>query len=401
MPAEAIDRMIEGYEKDMVETLSDMIAIKAVSPESGGYGEGRRADFLEGALKGMGARCRRIEYKDGSGTMRPNLVCTHGKGNRTLWIVAHTDTVAEGDASLWKTDPFKARVSDGKVYGRGSSDNGQGVISAIYAMKALRESGADTKYRVGIALVADEELGSRYGIQKLIGDNVFGNDDLFLVPDWGTPRGDRIEIAEKGMLWLKVTVHGKQVHASVPDTGVNAYRYGSMLALELERRFRKRFGARDAIFEPAHSTFEMTKHEKNVDSVNIIPGTDVFYIDCRALPRYSLDDVLREASRVSGERNFRKARIEIETYSRVDAAQPTSKDSELVLLLKNAVKDVKGITPGVTGIGGGTCASFFRKMGMDAAVWSTLEDTAHQPNEYARIKDMVGDTKAIARLCLA
>ncbi|MCL5427904.1 MAG: M20/M25/M40 family metallo-hydrolase [Candidatus Marsarchaeota archaeon] len=75
----------------------------------------------------------------------------------------------------------------------------------------------------------------------------------------------------------------------------------------------------------------------------------------------------------------------METYSRVDAAQPTSKDSELVLLLKNAVKDVKGITPGVTGIGGGTCASFFRKMGMDAAVWSTLEDTAHQPNEYARI----------------
>ena len=59
--------------------------------------------------------------------------------------MSHIDTVTEGDVNLWKTDPFKAVIKNGNMYGRGTMDDGQPVISSMYALKALKESKAGIK----------------------------------------------------------------------------------------------------------------------------------------------------------------------------------------------------------------------------------------------------------------
>ena len=74
----------------------------------------------------------------------------------------------------------------------------------------------------------------------------------------------------------------------------------------------------------------------------------------------------------------------------------TSKDSDVVKLLTNAIKEVKGIDSKLIGIGGGTVGSFLRKEGYQCAVWGTLDETAHQPNEYCIIKNMIEDAKVLA-----
>jgi succinyl-diaminopimelate desuccinylase len=53
------------------------------------------------------------------------------------------------------------------------------------------------------------------------------------------------------------------------------------------------------------------------------------------------------------------------------------------------------------GIGGGTVAAFFREAGLPAAVWSKMDDQAHQPDEYCVIENMVNDAKVMVRLILA
>ncbi len=181
------------------------------------------------------------------------------------------DTVSEGDPSLWSGDPFVLRVEGGKAYGRGTCDNGQDLIAGMYALKALKESGEALKYSIGLALVADEELGSAYGIQKLLDESIFGAGDMFVVPDYGNSRGDAVEIAEKGLLWLKINVYGRQVHASTPEKGKNAYRHSARLINRLDEELYRKYNGENRLFEPKVSTIEMTKHEKNVDSVNIIP----------------------------------------------------------------------------------------------------------------------------------
>ncbi|VVB77124.1 putative metallohydrolase [uncultured archaeon] len=168
----AIDR-VEKYKREMTDTLVNIVGIKAVSPESGGEGEGKRADFLEGMLKEWGLRPKRYEYLDDNNVKRPSLVVKYGDKNRTVWVMAHTDTVGEGERSMWKTDPFKGIFKGGKVYGRGSQDDGQGIIASMYALRALVEENSPMRYSFGLALVADEEIGSGYGCQKLVKENIF------------------------------------------------------------------------------------------------------------------------------------------------------------------------------------------------------------------------------------
>ncbi|MCL4379064.1 MAG: M20 family metallo-hydrolase [Candidatus Marsarchaeota archaeon] len=394
----ALNRKLDSYRNDMISTMSRMISIKSISPMSGGTGEGKRAEFLERTLRSWGFKVDRYVYRDGTGTERPNLAVRYGAEKRTIWIVSHMDTVSEGDINLWKTDPFKAVVKDGRIYGRGTIDDGQPVISSMYALKALKELGTSMKYSFGLALVADEELGSEYGIQSMLRENLFKKDDLFLVPDSGVASGKEIEVAEKSIVWLKVTVHGKQAHASTPEMGVNAFRYLIRFFGLVDRELHKRYGRSNPIFNPPVSTFEMTKHEKNVDSINIMPGTEVAYLDCRVLPEYDKDEVVSYIRRMSRRKEFRDAKISFELVQDEEAPPPTSVDSEIVKLLKGAIKRQRGIVPKAVGIGGGTCAAYFRRKGLPSAVWFTCNNIAHQPNEYLVIKDMVEDAKVFAAL---
>jgi len=367
----------------MLKKLSQIIAIKSMSSRAGGDGEGKRADFLEELLKGWGLKPKRYDYKDNRNVKRSNIVVKHGDKKRTLWILAHIDTVAVGDINLWETDPFKAVVKDGKIYGRGTQDNGQGVICGLYALKALLKRKA-LKYNYGLVLAADEETGSVYGIQKLLKEGIFGKGDMFLVPDSGNPEGSHIEIAEKSILWLKFTVTGKQVHASIPNRGINAFMEGAKLGLALCDFLEKKYNNKQPPFE-SKSTFVMTMHEKNIDSINIIPGKEVFYMDCRVLPQYSLSGIMDDIRSISGKC---KAKVAIEIVQREAAPKPTSANAEVVRLLKGTLKAELGINARLIGIGGGTIAAYLRKAGYDAVVWGIEEDVAHKPNEYAKIANI-------------
>ncbi len=393
-----LDERIESSKNEMVKALSKMISIKSIAPLSGGDGESKRAEFLKSLLNSLGLKPRRYTYIDTTGTKRPNLVVKYGNRRRTIWIVSHIDTVSEGDRSFWKTDPFKAAIKNGRIYGRGAADNGQAAASSIYALKAIMDLRVKTKYNFGIALVADEEIGSKYGIQKLLKEGIFSKSDMFIVPDGGAPKGDKIEVAEKGSLWLKITILGKQVHASTPDKGVNAYRYAIRLLNALDIELHRKYNRRDGLFEPPESTFEMTKHEKNVDSTNIIPGVEVSYLDCRLLPQYSIDTLLADIKKISKRKEFGAARISFEILMREDAAPITGAKSEIVQLLSSVIKRKRGITANIIGVGGGTCAAFFRRTGMPAVVWGTWPNVEHEPNEYAVIDNMVEDSKVFAAL---
>ncbi len=80
------------------------------------------------------------------------------------------------------------------------------------------------------------------------------------------------------------------------------------------------------------------------------------------------------------------------------AAPPTGEEAEIVGLMKGKIREMRGINAKVIGIGGGTCAAYFRRKGFDSVVWSTEDDVAHRPNEYCVIGSMVGDSKVFAAL---
>ncbi|MDP8023986.1 MAG: M20 family metallo-hydrolase [Nitrososphaeria archaeon] len=397
-----IEKLVESMRDEMIKTMVEMIPIKAISPELGGTGEKERADYLEKVLTGIGFdELKRLDAKDESGYVRPNIIAKirGTEGKKTLWLAAHIDTVPEGDRSLWKTDPFKAVVEGDKIYGRGTADDGQAVVSSIYAVKALKESGVRPKNNVGLMLLADEEVGSKYGMHYVLDNYEFGKNDEFIVPDAGDSKGDVIEIAEKGLLWICLKVIGKQGHGSRPDLSLNANRIGMKLALSIDERLHFKFSSTNSIFVPPYSTFEPTKREPNVQNINTIPGTDVFCFDCRILPSYKVDDVFSE---IKDEAEHYKKKfgvdVELNLVQKSEPAPETDPNSEVVLKLKKAIKELRGFEPMLIGIGGGTVAAPLRRKGYNAAVWFTTDNVEHAPNEYCKISNMVEDAKVFAKV---
>jgi len=392
---------MDAYREDMVRDLMEIISIPALSPKNGGKGEGEKADKICEILDKYGIEYRRYDTKDDYGVLRPNIVASVGEGERNLWIVTHMDVVPPGSRELWSHDPFKPIYKDGKIYGRGSEDNGQAIISSIHAARCIVEKSPETKYRMNLAIVADEETGNIYGIKHLAKEGIFSKEDIVIVPDAGTPKGDCIEIAEKSILWLKIIAEGKQVHASMPHLGLNAHRLNMEFAIHLDKILHEKFADKNELFSPPESTFEPTKHVENVENVNTIPGRDEIYFDCRVLPEHSLDEIISLAKNLADEFSRKSGgKISVETPVKVEAPPPTPPDSEVVRILKQSIKKIRGIDARPIGIGGGTCAAIFRRMGIHTAVWETIDEVAHQPNEYCIVDNMVNDAKVFADIVI-
>ena len=397
---------IEGSVDGIVELESILTAVPAMAPESGGTGEMKKAEVLLAWLAKKGIRnIERFDAPDDRvpGGLRPNIVATiPGRDDSgRLWIMSHLDVVPEGDRSMWKTDPFTVVRKDGRVYGRGVEDNQQGLASSVFAALALLENGIVPTHTVKLLFVADEEYGSKFGIQHLLAKHdLFRKDDLIIIPDGGCKDGSEIEIAEKNIAWVKVVTKGKQCHGSTPDEGANAFLAACDLALRVHELEKTVFTARDPLFHPDRTTLSPTLKEANVPNVNTIPGDDVFCFDMRILPQYPIAQVLSEVEKVMRQvEAAHGVKMSYEILNRNESVATTA-GAPVVKALSGAVEEVYGVKAKAIGIGGGTVGAYLRNAGFDCVVWARLEETAHQPNENALLSNIVGDAKVFASLML-
>ncbi|MCK4935532.1 MAG: M20 family metallo-hydrolase [Elusimicrobiales bacterium] len=393
-------KKIESYEDYAIELQRGLTAIPALAPESDGEGEYDKAVWIETELKKL--KFDSIDWinapqKEAKKGIRPNIVARYKgtKSNKTLWVMAHLDIVPPGEAKLWNSNPYELKIEGRKLIGRGVEDNQQGMISGILMVKAMMELNYRPDHDIALLLCADEETGSGFGADY-IADNrpdIFGKDDMFFVPDSGSEDGSLIEIAEKSILWLKVTTMGKQCHASRPEQGINAFKAASELIVKYKSLYTK-FPAEDNLFEPPISTFEPTKKENNVPNVNTLPGEDIFYMDCRVMPVYQLQEVKDEMRRLADEvEKDYGVKISFEPQQEAQAAPATDANAPIVKALMIAIKDIYKVEPKVYGIGGGTVAAFFRRLNLPVVVYARLNETAHQPNEYCFLDNIIGDAK--------
>ena len=409
----AVIDTIDNYWDEAIELQKSLTSIIALAPENGGDGEKDKADFLRNWLQEELhpddlSDCPVPDNRVACG-YRPNIIARFNgsRDSHTIWIMTHIDVVPPGDETRWSGDPWTIRVEKDpagrtKLIGRGVEDNQQGLVSSLLAVKALHDLDIMSEYDIGLIFTSDEETGSHCGIQYLLEHHrgIFRKNDLVIIPDAGNKKGTMIEIAEKSILWLKFQVLGKQTHGSEPEKGRNAYKAACFLITRLNTLYHK-FRKRNAMFDPPISTFEPTKHETNVPNINTIPGEDIFYFDCRILPEYKISDVLQVIKMLirESEKKF-KVKINVTYPQKEQAAPPTSPEAPVVQALTKALRQLRRIRPQPMGIGGGTVASFFRSAGIPAAVWSTMDDTAHNPDEYCLVENILEDAKVFAHIFL-
>jgi succinyl-diaminopimelate desuccinylase len=400
-----VGERLDTYPEQVIELQRQLVSRVALGPEVGGVGETDKAAFLMDLLQSWGLEVRDYPAPDDRvpGGVRPNVVAyLPGKRPEKVWVLSHMDVVPPGDVSLWESDPFTLRVEGDRLYGRGTEDDHHGIVMSLMAVRAFLDLGITPERTLALALVADEETGNDKGLAYLLREHpgLFSPQDLIIVPDAGSNDGTMIEVAEKSILWLKVTLLGQQGHASRPHKAKNTLRAAAHVIVALDDLCRE-FPRRNPLFRPPTSTFEPTRQEANVPNINTIPGKNVFYLDCRVLPEYDLAQITGRVRALATEAAGKfGVTVDVATVQTLASAPPTAPEAPVVKALQQAIREVYGREALPQGIGGGTVAAFFRKTGLAAAVWMTANDCAHQPNEFCFLSHLLGDAKVLAHVCL-
>jgi succinyl-diaminopimelate desuccinylase len=160
---------------------------------------------------------------------RANLIARIGTGGERLPLAftGHTDVVPLG-AAPWSVEPFGAKIADGKIYGRGSTDMKGGVAAFVAAAVKLAPKLADTPGLV-VVITAGEESGCE-GADFLVRKGVLPQAGALVVAE---PTANRVLAGHKGVLWLEAAAKGITAHGSMPEQGDNAVYKAARAALAL------------------------------------------------------------------------------------------------------------------------------------------------------------------------
>lgn len=230
----------------------------------------------------------------------------------TLLLNSHMDTVKP--VSGWTKDPFTPTVEDGKLYGLGSNDDGAGLVSLLYTFYQLDSK--PQSYNPLFLATVEEEVNGIGGMKLAV--NELPHIDVALI---GEPTGMQPAIAEKGLMVLDFTVHGKAGHAA-REEGVNAL-YRATELIEKLRGFR--FDRISDLLGPVKFTITMinagTQH-------NVIPDICTFTADVRTNELYSNREVFDMVSAALPEWCEVKARSFNLNSSRIDISHPIIRKAE-------------------------------------------------------------------------
>lgn len=258
---------IELLQKDSLALLKQLISIQSFSKE-----EDKTADAIEHFLQERNIKTNR----------KLNNIWAYNKyfdaTKPTLLLNSHHDTVKPN--SGYTRDPYDAAVEDGKLYGLGSNDAGGCLVSLIATFLYYHES-KDLAYNICLAATAEEEISGNNGLEYVLPD--LGELEFAIV---GEPTQMNLAIAERGLLVLDCTSHGKAGHAA-REEGDNAI-YKALNDIEWFRNYR--FSKVSEMFGP----LKMSVTIINAGSQhNVVPATCTFTVDVRVTDAYTNEEVLK------------------------------------------------------------------------------------------------------------
>ncbi|HCN20179.1 MAG: hypothetical protein A3C38_00700 [Planctomycetes bacterium RIFCSPHIGHO2_02_FULL_50_42] len=377
-----IDAFVEANREELIQLACDLIAADTENPPGR---ERLAANVVEKYLDSLDIRYESFEKEH----ERTNIVARIGTGRPSLLVACHLDVVPAGDG--WDQDPFKATVANGKVIGRGASDNKGQMASCMILAKYLKERESSLKGEFILVGAADEERGSRLGLEYLL-DECGLSADFAVVPDISYGMKN-IDVGEKGALFIEITSHGRQAHGSRPEQGVNAIWNMVELLNEIRSLPFKRIS--HPLFSPP--TLNLGTIQGGA-ARNIVPGKCRVGLDIRYLPGETKDEIAERIQELikKVEKATPQARFELEVGSDLPPSH-VAHDNPLIEPIQRHTESVLGIRPGLIGLSGTTVTKQLLDKGITAVGFGPGdENQAHVANESIDIQPLVDFVKIMA-----
>ncbi len=267
----------------LIATLQKLLRINSANPPGN---EVAVADFVARDLKAIGLDVKLYSFAKN----RPNVVATL-KGSwprakaakEAILITPHYDTVPFGEG--WKFDPLGGQIKNGRIYGRGASDDKGNCAVGMEALHSLVEDGVRLQRDIVFAATADEETGSKLGIIPLLKKGIV-RPKVALITD--SEEFDAI-IAQKGLFHTRVQIFGKKAHGAYNWRGINA--------IELAARVINRLKGHQFKYKAHPLLVSPTKNIGTIrggDKVNMVSDFCEFSLDMRFMPGMTANGILKE-----------------------------------------------------------------------------------------------------------
>ena len=356
-----------------------------------------------------------------------------GQGAELLAVLCHLDVVPSGDEADWRTPPFEASIKDGWIFGRGVQDDKGPSMAALYAVKALLDSGVKFKKRVRFIFGTDEETlwrcMGRYNELEETATLGFAPDSSFpltyaekgllqvklhgpgseqleleageafnVVPGKASYQGELLEPVvaslqaaafEYEQNGQQVTVLGLPKHAKDAAEGINAIVRLATVLQPLQAHPALAFIA-EAVGEDATggrlfgdiSDEPSGRLSFNIAGLTLNSEKSEIRIDIRIPVLADKDQLVAKLAEIAGRYQL--------SYEEFDYLAPlyVPKDSELVSTLMTIYQEKTGDTSPAMSSGGATFARTMPNCVAFGALFPGVEQTEHQANERASLEDL-------------
>lgn len=373
---QAIPATVAQPSQEVISMIERLVAFQTVSRDSNlGLIEWTR-DYLAG----LGVKSR-LTY-DASGK-KANLFATLGTGKKPGIILSgHTDVVPV-DGQVWKSDPFRAEIKDGKIYGRGTADM-KGFIATGLAL-VPQFLAAEMDAPLHFALSYDEEVGC-IGVRGLIKDL----EELGLTAAGcivGEPTSMQPIIAHKSVDRFRCCIRGREAHSSYTNLGVNSVEYAARIIVYI-RQLADRLAqleTRDYGFTVPYTTLQTGVVRGGVAS-NIVPGECEFQFEARTLPGVETKEIFQEIQKFAA-RLLPEMR-EVEPDAAIDfewlSSSPGLNMRETDAIVQLTTMLTRNSPNGAVSYG--TEAGLFQQAGIPTVVCGPGSiEQAHRPDEFVAL----------------
>ncbi len=325
---------------------------------------------------------------------RPNVLAKYGDRTKgpTLLLEGHTDVVTEGDPAQWTHAPFGAELVDGRIYGRGSADMKSGLAAAMIAAAALKRSGTTLGGRLVVGALVDEEgdmIGARHLAQSPLGREL----TAAIICE---PEQNELCLEQRGVVWARVTAHGRMAHGAMPEAGVNPITAIVALLREapaLERRLRRLCQRSRYLRPPTVTPTVVQAPVRGVPQSNVIPSTAHATLDVRLTPGPDADAVGKEIDEAC--RRAMDAcpgtRVEWQPLNGYRLATRVDRSEPLARAMAWAVRRATGKPARYGGVPGSTDGTILRMtLGIPIVTCGPGHRLIpHQADEYVEVTELV------------
>ncbi len=325
---------------------------------------------------------------------KPNIIARLGTGRPELLFTSHMDTVPAGNPKSWRHEPFGAEIVGTQLHGRGSADAKASLVAMVAALEAL-STALPLRGTLTLTAVSDEEVGGVKGTEYLVDRGLLKPDQVVV----GEITENRIASAEKGVLWVRITTHGRAAHGSTPWEGANAINAMLMVLSAIEQEVGARLQERQHPLVPPASLSIGTI--RGGVATNVVADWCEATIDRRTLPHEHIPEALAEIERVITA--LQEADPTLQADVEVLQAGPpieTPPDAPLVRTAQAAAQALQ-LSPDPVGYHQASDGRFFAERGVPTVLFGPGDpELAHTPNECVDLNDVVTAAKFYALLGL-